>query len=258
MRNNSIIYLVVIVTILTLFGCDKKMEARKVLLPIPDKLVVLTFDDGVTSQYQAAQLVKKYGFGATFFVCNVDLNLPTPKMTWQQIKELYDDGFEIGNHSFVHPDLTKLSEEQLNKELENLENICMENGIPKPVTLAYPGYHTSDTVVKVLQQRGYLFARAGLCIPYDPQTHHRLLIPTTGNWGVPAGYKLSDGGHSMEYFISTVTPAKDGKISVLTFHGIPEMDDPDNSMFKKFLDYLKDNNYKVIAFKDLAKYIQVD
>ena len=38
-------------------------------LPIPDRLVVLTFDDGVKSQLTfAAPLLARYGFGATFYI----------------------------------------------------------------------------------------------------------------------------------------------------------------------------------------------
>lgn len=37
--------------------------------PIPDKLVVLTFDDGSISQLRnAGPLLKELGFGATFFI----------------------------------------------------------------------------------------------------------------------------------------------------------------------------------------------
>jgi peptidoglycan/xylan/chitin deacetylase (PgdA/CDA1 family) len=39
------------------------------LLPIPDKLVVLTFDDSVKSHYTIARpILKRYGFSATFFI----------------------------------------------------------------------------------------------------------------------------------------------------------------------------------------------
>jgi len=41
----------------------------QVLEPIPDKLVVLTFDDSKASHYTVVRpLLKKYGFGATFFI----------------------------------------------------------------------------------------------------------------------------------------------------------------------------------------------
>ncbi len=70
--------------------------------PLPDKLVVLTFDDSVASHSSfVAPLLKKHGFGATFFITEgfeflVD---KTHYMTWEQIKALHEQGFEIGNLS---------------------------------------------------------------------------------------------------------------------------------------------------------------
>ena len=54
--------------------------------PVPDKLVVLTFDDASKSHYTVARpLLKKYGFGATFLVTE-GFDFPTNKrdyMTWE-------------------------------------------------------------------------------------------------------------------------------------------------------------------------------
>ena len=71
------------------------------LEPLPDKLVVLTFDDSVASHYSVVRpILKRFGFGATFFITE-GFSFPTNKqdyLTWEQIKELHQDGFEIGNH----------------------------------------------------------------------------------------------------------------------------------------------------------------
>src|SRR5205085_10544342 len=75
------------------------------LKPIPDRLVVLTFDDASKSHFTIARpLLKKYGFGATFFVSE-GFDFATNKrdyMTWDQIAALHKDGFEIGNHTRDH------------------------------------------------------------------------------------------------------------------------------------------------------------
>ena len=47
-----------------------RLEVAKRLKPVPDHLVVLTFDDAVSSHATfVAPLLKKYGFGGTFFIC---------------------------------------------------------------------------------------------------------------------------------------------------------------------------------------------
>src|SRR6266481_6389799 len=67
------------------------------LAPIPDKLLVLTFDDAKASHYAVVRpLLKKYGFGATFFISE-GFTFRTNKedyLTWDQIAELHRDGFE--------------------------------------------------------------------------------------------------------------------------------------------------------------------
>jgi peptidoglycan/xylan/chitin deacetylase (PgdA/CDA1 family) len=63
------------------------------LEPIPDKLVVLTFDDASKSHATiAAPLLKKYKFGATFFVTE-GFDMTTNKrdyMTWDEIAQLHE------------------------------------------------------------------------------------------------------------------------------------------------------------------------
>ena len=173
------------------------------LLPIPDKLVVLTFDDCNKSDrsFVAGEL-KKYGFGATFYVTEGLGFLRNKKAytTWEEIVELHKMGFEIGNHTKSHPHMPRLSEEQMAAEIDWIENRCEENKIEKPVTFCYPGFGHSAPVVKVLQEKKYKFARRGVGpeFPdggngargpaYDPKTDHPLLVPTTGyagpKWGM--------------------------------------------------------------------------
>ena len=73
--------------------------------PVPERLVVLTFDDSVASQVTfVAPLLKKLGFGATFFITE-GFEFAVDKehyMTWEQIKSLDAQGFEIGNHTRKH------------------------------------------------------------------------------------------------------------------------------------------------------------
>ena len=74
-------------------------HAMKKPMSIPDKLIVLTFDDGNASDYTfVAPILKRCGFGTTFFVAsNCDwLGIPgrdAHRMTWEQIRKLHDDGF---------------------------------------------------------------------------------------------------------------------------------------------------------------------
>jgi peptidoglycan/xylan/chitin deacetylase (PgdA/CDA1 family) len=99
-------------------------------------LVVLTFDDAVLSHYtNVAPLLKKYGFTATFFVCEFggkpDFSDKTKYMSWEQIGELSKMGFEIGNHTWHHSHVNKMDEAKFTAELEYIEQKLYRISYPK-------------------------------------------------------------------------------------------------------------------------------
>ena len=238
-------------------------RAKEKPLPIPDKLVVLTFDDGNRSDItRVAPLLKRYGFGGTFFITE-GVGFTKDKkafLTWDEVRKLHRMGFEIGNHTRSHPDVTRLSTEQLAAEVEHIERRCGEHGIAAPKSFCYPGWRHGGEAVKALSQKGYLFARRGSAperpeegnrgVAYDPAQDHPLLIPTTGasgpNWG-------------WEDFLHAVGQARDGKVCVLAFHGVPASKHPwvntDPKDFARYMKHLHDEKYTVIALRDLARYV---
>lgn len=221
--------------------------------PIPDRLVVLTFDDATASQYSVvAPLLKEYGFGATFFICEFPPNFgdTTKYMNWRQIRELDRTGFEVANHTRNHPAIAKLTEDKIIGQLNYIERKCDSMKITRPVTFAYPGYSLSLPVMKILQDKGYQFARAGGSRAYDPLTDHPSLVPS---WAMNSTNK--------QQIMDAFKEAHDGKIVVLTIHGVPDMEHPwvntTPELFKEYLQYLSENHFKVIALHDLGKYINV-
>ncbi len=76
---------------------------------LPDRPIIITFDDGDESVYtQAFPIMKEFGFtGVIYLVYNY---IGTPGyMTVDQIKELAAAGWEVGSHSMTHSDLTTAS-----------------------------------------------------------------------------------------------------------------------------------------------------
>lgn len=237
-------------------------SAGRQAAPVPDKLVVLTFDDSVKSHatYVAPRL-KTLGFGATFFITE-GFDFPTNKtayMTWEEIAGLHRMGFEIGNHTARHANAAEQSREELTADLEPIERRCREQGLPRPTSFAYPGNGIGGIVGDVLKERGYRLARRGGApefpyeggqgVAFDPGKHELLSIPSAGD--ARPGWKLED-------FVRAVSQARDGKIAVLQFHGVPDREHPwvstEPEQFEKYLGYLKDNGYTVLALRDVAKY----
>lgn len=218
---------------------------------IPDKLVVLSFDDAPASQYSVvAPLLRQYGFNATFFVCEFPPNYQdsTLYMNWRQIKALDEMGFEVANHTHTHSKINELPKEDFMEELEYIEKKCSSLSIKRPINFAYPGYRLNAAILGYLDEKGYVFARAGGKRAYDPLIDHPYLIPS---WATNESNK--------DEIIAALEKAKDGKIVVLTLHGVPDIEHPwvntPPELFREYLDYLKKNNYKVISIQDLETYI---
>jgi peptidoglycan/xylan/chitin deacetylase (PgdA/CDA1 family) len=223
--------------------------------PVPDKLVVLTFDDSVASQATfVAPLLKKLGFGATFFITE-GFTFLTDKahyMTWEQIRALHEQGFEIGNHTRSHRGVANLDPENFGTEITHIEERCREHSIPKPQTFCYPGYGSSPTAAQFLRNRGYLFARAGGSRAFDPLKDDPLLLPQAFD-GKPDS--------TLETFKAAVEKARDGQISILTFHGVPDIQHPwvstEPAKFEAYMRHLKDTGCRVVSLGELGRYIPV-
>ena len=220
---------------------------------IPDGLVVLTFDDSVASHATfVAPLLKKHGFGATFYITEgfEFLQDKTHYLTWTQIKAMHEAGFEIGNHTRAHKGVNGQKPAEIAADLEHIERRCAEHGIPKPTTFSYPGYATSPAASEVLRSRGYLLARAGGARVFDPAKDDPLTLPQAFD---------SKPDSTMEQFKAAIAQARDGKIAVLTFHGVPDIKHPwvntDPVKFAAYMQALKDSGCKVVALRDIARYL---
>ncbi len=222
--------------------------------PAPERLVVLTFDDSVASQATfVAPLLKKYGFGATFFITEGFAFAQDKEhyMTWAQIAALDAAGFEIGNHTRNHAAVTSRTPAELDDDIAYIEQQCEKHGIPRPVSFCYPGYTTSPAAVTVLRARGYRYARAGGASAFVPAADESLTLPQAFD-GKPDS--------TLEQFTAAVALAGDGKVAVMTFHGVPDILHPwvssDPAKFETYLAHLKQAGCRVIALRDVDRFLK--
>ena len=108
---------------------------------LPNKVIILNFDDSYKSQFTYAKpILDKYGFKATFFhVCNwIDSgSKENEKMSWNDITELYKEGYDIEAHTMTHPHLNKLSPVELEYEIGQSKQCLLDHGINTTI-FAYP------------------------------------------------------------------------------------------------------------------------
>lgn len=135
---------------------------------LPDKPIVITFDDGYKDNHQFAYpIMKKYGYTGTIFVVSkaigntnffdVEKKLqPENKiMDWHEIRELAEAGFTIGAHTVDHPHLAEVPPEVARHQIEESKR-ALEHGLKKPVEFfAYPYGSYNDTVADLVKQAGY-------------------------------------------------------------------------------------------------------
>src|SRR5262249_51206167 len=208
-------------------------------------------------------LLKELGFNATFFVTRRWMPDTANFMTWSDIAELHAMGFEIGNHSWTHADFsTPRAAARLEAELALVDYELSRVKVPRPTSFAWCGNTFGPESIAVLRERGITLARRGgapeveygkvvVGPVYDPKRHHPLLIPTTGD---------AYPDWTFEHFLKLIAEAREGRIVVLQFHGVPDVAHPwvhtPPEPFRRYMEHLKKEGFTTLALRDLRPYLE--
>jgi peptidoglycan/xylan/chitin deacetylase (PgdA/CDA1 family) len=144
----------------------------------------LTFDDGYESVYsQVLPLLDTYGFSASVFMVagyigkkpSWDVYSHGRHLSAVQLRELSERGIEIGSHSLTHPDLTRLSDNDLVTELSESKK-RLEDCLGIPISsISFPFGSWNTRVWAFAQRCGYAYAcayrdhrwlQSGMCPAY--------------------------------------------------------------------------------------------
>ncbi|MDE6476114.1 MAG: polysaccharide deacetylase family protein [Erysipelotrichaceae bacterium] len=112
----------------------------------PNKpMIALTYDDGPTPKYTAAILdaLKEHNASATFFILG-SRAATAPELLQRMILE----GNEIGNHTFSHKQLTTLSKENIEEEIEHTQESIYEITKKYPDTIRPPYGSKNEQVMQ--------------------------------------------------------------------------------------------------------------
>jgi len=125
----------------------------------PEKGVILTFDDGHLSHYtESFRLLEKYNMKGVFFIISSKPDNDGAYANWSQIKEMADAGQEIASHTVNHLNLTTLSDEDLQYELEESKKLIEEKTGVSVISVCYPAGKYDDRVMDE-SNKYYLFGR---------------------------------------------------------------------------------------------------
>lgn len=143
----------------SVISMDKFYEAAKHNGTLPDKPVVLTFDDGNPDNYtNAFPILQKHNMTATFFIKLNNVHETGPTMTWNKLKEMSDAGMIIGSHTVNHDTLTALPDDVIINELVQSKKVIENKTGTKVLYFCYPGGIYNDKIIAELKKAGYLMA----------------------------------------------------------------------------------------------------
>jgi peptidoglycan/xylan/chitin deacetylase (PgdA/CDA1 family) len=142
------------------------------------RTVAITFDDAYLSVLRLAKpLLDDVGFPATVYAPTAYLDTPERPlswdgieqwlggeherellpMSWDQLGELAEAGWEIGSHTRTHPHLTRVDDDALRAELTD-SRAEVERRLGRCATLAYPYGDHDERVVTAAAAAGYAAA----------------------------------------------------------------------------------------------------
>ena len=144
----------------TPISLDQLVMHLRTGLSLPEKPILLTFDDGYGGHYEYVYpLLKKYGYPGVFsvYTSNVGKNTGRSHVTWEQLREMVADPLvTIASHSVTHPlDMRVLSEGQIQVEVtESKRELEAQLGIPMRY-FTYPSGKYDERVTNWVRQAGY-------------------------------------------------------------------------------------------------------
>lgn len=143
---------------------DQLLAYLKCGQQLPDKPIVITFDDGYLDNYtNAYPIMKKYGFTGTIFIVTNLVGHDPRFITWDQVREMQDNGIVFGSHTANHTSLTSLTKEQIMAELTQSRDEMARQLGKLPNYFAYPTGTYNSGVEEMVRSVGY---KAAFTIQY--------------------------------------------------------------------------------------------
>ena len=142
--------------------------------PLPEKPVIVTFDDGYRCVYQQAlPVMQKLGQKGVVFIPTAyigkengwDVRIAGKTFAHcdeRQLIELQQAGFEIGSHGRTHRALDLLSQEEMERELNQSKQELKILLGKEPVSICYPFGRFDLTIISAAKDAGYRFGAASL------------------------------------------------------------------------------------------------
>ncbi|PRZ15807.1 peptidoglycan/xylan/chitin deacetylase (PgdA/CDA1 family) [Laceyella sediminis] len=202
-------------------------DAKKTAIPAHPRLrkrVALTFDDGPDLQYtpQVLSVLKKERVPATFFVVGKMVQ-KYPKVVRRMVRE----GHVVGNHSYSHRELTKLTMAQLDAEIKLTDALIYHAIHKKPLFFRPPFGVIDEKITAHLTKKGYKM------IPWNVDTL---------DW--------QEGNSSDDIVNKVKKDIEAGGIVLQHSFGGPQIENTVKAL-PRIIAYLRDNGYEFVTIDQL-------
>jgi peptidoglycan/xylan/chitin deacetylase (PgdA/CDA1 family) len=165
-------------------GLREFVEFTRLGRQLPQRSVVLTFDDGYKSFKQYAYpVLKELGFTATLFVYTDYVGAGRNALSWQELRELAAEGFDVQGHSKTHGDLRRIAGEpdaqyqrRMQAELAQPQEQFQKNLGRKADIIAFPYGSWDESLLGKVIEHGYV---AGFSV--RRQGNGSFIRPLAGN-----------------------------------------------------------------------------
>lgn len=190
------------------------------------KQLALTFDDGPCKLYteEILGILSEYNAKATFFVIGKNAE-KYPEL----VRLEKENGHEIGNHTYSHPEMRKISPEEFEQEITKTQEIIKEITGEYPVLFRPPGGYLSNSIVDKISSN-------------NCRTVLWSWRQDTRDWEKPKADVIVN---------SVISNIKDGDI--ILFHDYNTKGSTTPEALRKLLPKLKEMGYEFVTVSELVR-----
>lgn len=132
-----------------------------------EEIVLITIDDAPDKHaLDMAKTLKDLDVNAIFFVNGHFLETPEDK---ERLKEIHEMGFLIGNHTYSHPFLPDLSEEEQKEEIVHVSDMVEEIIGERPKFFRAPNGANTDYTRKIAEEEGMILMNWSYGYDWEPE-----------------------------------------------------------------------------------------
>lgn len=169
--KKSLLQIFILIALISIFSITviikKYDEAKDVLareknLPIhsvniEEKQISLTFDVNFAEKdylNDILNIMEKYNIKGTFFVMGSWINYTDENK--EKLKLIANKGHEIGNHSYIHPNFSQISDEKIEKEIRKTDEAIRNVTKDASKLFRFPSGDYNEKSVKKVKELGYI------------------------------------------------------------------------------------------------------